>query len=513
MPSAARFILKDSPEPLRDLVIPAEDLQGRTYSAECAQQPGGIQAAELYLGLQFACLAITDDEPNTLRKVSKVNPWQELAMEIIAGDAEKAHQPLSKTLKEKFNLETDHIISVSGMSPAGHALDTQGYIAHNQEMIVLAYRCTTSAADWLTNLSTTTSAWEIEEDVAQGHSGYFSSCCGFPICETSGASKPRVHTGFYNNLLCTIPLIRKHIDPLLAADQPPRTLYVVGHSLGAGIATLAACYLLLEQQYDWNNSPHQLRVVTAGCPRAVSSYMQEVIENRLKELNDNPDKVIWARVVRDKDAVPTVPPEILGFRHLPQKEVFLTKEDTSGKSHILINPSLKNIVPKRKMKALLKEYPSLLASNADADADDDNRSWTEAPSVDGTSFEEEEKDDNGDGSSVGSPEPIEEAPCADSSSSKKETNNGFRVVPRPLRDHMPQFYLKPLMAQVLEERGEVVRKVDQEQDEGTVSTTAEAIDHDALEKSNKALSELQPKKKIGRIFRLRRKDRTVIPAS
>jgi hypothetical protein len=80
------------------------------------------------------------------------------------------------------------IVFVSG----GHFLDTQGFIAHNDKIIVLSYRCTTSAFDWLTNLNTTSSAWEIEEDLANGDSGF---CSGFEdLCCTGDNYKPRVHT-------------------------------------------------------------------------------------------------------------------------------------------------------------------------------------------------------------------------------------------------------------------------------------------------------------------------------
>ena len=451
MPSATRFILKDSPELLRGLVD-ENRLQGRSYSPEYAQQPGGIKAAEVALGLQFSCLAITDDKPDTLKNVAKANPWQQVAMELLTGSPAAAHQPLSHILKDKYALETDHFINVRGLSSAGHLLDTQGYIAHNDSLIVLAFRCTTSGIDWLTNLSTTTSAWEIDEDLAQGHSGFCSACCGLSLCVSSGAAKPRVHTGFYNNLLATIPILQKYIDPLLARGQPPRTLYVVGHSLGAGIATLAACYFLLEQErYDWQHLSHKLRVVTAGGPRAATAQMQEVIESRVKELNSangslGRNKVIFARVVRDKDMVPTVPPEIMGYRHIPEQMVFLTKEDSQGKSRILINPNPKNVVSKRKMKKLVEEHPKLLGSGLDPD----DASWTNEPTREGT----DKNDDDDEDSSDGKPDPTDPALAAVDQEIKgsSSTDSKFLMIPRHLRDHMPQFYLHPLQAQLLQDQ-------------------------------------------------------------
>lgn len=232
------FILKDSPPDLIDAA--SVKPQGRKYTKEIAEsQPGSIKLDEVVLGMKYASLAITDDKEDTLKKVGKSNPWHIDALKIITGSEEEAHKPLTHILNTHMNLDVDAIIDVSGVTPGGHPLDTQGYIAHNDDVIVLAYRCTTSLKDWLTNLNTTSSEWEIEEDLAQGYSGFLSGLEG--LCCNGGNYKPRVHTGFYNNFLATAPLIQKHIDPLLKADQPPRKLYVVGHSLGKHCMVYITC--------------------------------------------------------------------------------------------------------------------------------------------------------------------------------------------------------------------------------------------------------------------------------
>lgn len=399
MPSAARIIVKDSHPVLLNYAAEEHiEPKGRNYDVQYSQMPGGIRIDEVSLGLELACVAITDDEPETLKKVGKMNPWQVEAMTKIMGSEEAAHKPLSEILETKFGLGIDEHLDISGFR-AGYALDTQGYIAHNDDTIVLAYRCTTTGLDWLTNMSTSTSAWE-HEDIAQGHSGYCS--CMDDLCCTGGeALKPRVHTGFYNNFIASAPAILKYIDPLLAPDQPPRKLYVVGHSLGAGIATMAACYFLL--QHEWENLPHRLVTVTAGGPRACCQSMVDVVEERLKILTVL-DKAVFCRVVRDKDCVPTVPPEIFGFRHL-QKLVYLTKDGS-----ILINPDLtgKHVVGKRKMKELVKGHPSLRAVDSESDSEGDDA--TEEGTVE-TAYEKK-----------------------------------IKVVPRKLRDHMPDFYLAPLIS-------------------------------------------------------------------
>lgn len=382
------LILKDSPPE----ILAAADVppKGRTYATEISKQPGAITAKDLVLGTKLACIAITDDKEGTLKNVGKTNPWQIQALTIITGSEEEAHKPLTHILNEHFHLTCDTIIDVRGLK-GGHFHDTQGYIAHNDEIIVLSYRCTTSGFDWLTNLSTSSSAWEPNEDIGQGHSGNC-SCLDFLWSDCSGELKPRVHTGFYSNFICSAPMIKQYIEPLLAPDQPPRKLYVVGHSLGAGVATLAACYFLTE--FNWAELPHKFVNVTAGSPRAVQVRMQERIQEIMKELRPL-DKAVVARIVRDKDTVATVPPAILGFRHL-DKLIYITRD-----GRIIVNPNLGSVevVDKEVMEDLLLKNSSFEQCDANED----------------------------------------------SITKKTKYDKMIAKIPGPFRDHMPEFYLEPLM--------------------------------------------------------------------
>ena len=173
-----------------------------------------------------------------------------------------------------------------------------------------------------------------------------------------GEYKPRVHTGFYNNFLVTAPLIQQYIDPLLGPDQPKRKLFVVGHSLGAGIATMAACYFLLN--HDWATLNQKLVVVTAGSPRAVLESMQQKIHAEWKRLRPL-DKLVICRIVRDKDVVPSVPPALFGFRHL-DKLVYITKD-----GQIIVNPNLdgSNFVDVKTLGSLVIRHPSLLDDDSE----------------------------------------------------------------------------------------------------------------------------------------------------
>jgi regulator of extracellular matrix RemA (YlzA/DUF370 family) len=110
------------------------------------------------------------------------------------------------------------------------------------------------------------------------------------------------------------------------------------------------------------------------------------------------DKAVICRIVRDKDVVPTVPPEVFGFRHL-DKLVYITDD---GK--IIINPNLgsDNVIDTSTMNELLSTYPALMESEIE--------------------------------------EAKEEGTETESTYDKR-----IRMVPRALRDHMPDFYLVPLI--------------------------------------------------------------------
>jgi len=82
---------------------------------------------------------------------------------------------------------------------------------------------------------------------------------------------------------------------------------VIGHSLGAAIATHATAHLL-KAGYKIN------LLETYGSPRvgdkAFSNWFQQIFPNTLKP-----------RVTHGKDPVPHLPPEVWGFQHV-QTEIF-----------------------------------------------------------------------------------------------------------------------------------------------------------------------------------------------
>jgi Lipase (class 3) len=354
------------------------------------------QLEDIRQGLVLAFLSITDDEPDTLAKVGKTNPWQVEALRLITGSEKRAHRPLTQILKEDQGLEVDKIINISKVTPGGQLIDTQGYIAHNESTIVLAYRCTTSAFDWIVNFNTTSSVWEIEEDSEQGFSGYCSCLQG--LCHRDS---PRVHTGFYNNFLASLPIIKQYIEPLLAPDQPPRKLFVTGHSLGAGIATLAAVYFLLE--FDWNKLPHTFVNVTAGSPRVCGGLMQQLVHDRISELD--PKKARVYRVVAGRDVVASVPPSVLNFKHIvPPVEI-------------------------RKPDGII-----VLVSKKNAAGDDDDQDG-DPQSNNREALRSLRRD---------LPTEVSRSAVTEENTDQSKYERMLSRIPEPLRDHMPEFYIKPV---------------------------------------------------------------------
>jgi Lipase (class 3) len=177
-------------------------------------------------------------------------------------------------------------------------------------------------------------------------------------------------------------------------------VFVVGHSLGAGIATLAGCYFLTE--FDWRDLPHTLINVTAGSPRAACESMKVMIDQRRALMGSSNARLY--RVVKGDDVVTRVPPHTFGFRHLVDPVVI---SDFGG---VQFPKERKNEVENDKDASDLLE-DGLKEVSADSAA---------------------------------------HLVCADMEHNleimMEETSYERMVahIPKALRDHMPDFYLKPL---------------------------------------------------------------------
>ena len=353
---------------------------------------------EVVRGMLYATLAVTDDNVDTLKTISKTSPWQFEAIKLITGASGVANSPLSQILRECLGLELDYRLDVSGVTIGGTAFDTQGYIAHNEKYIVLSYSCGESAFDWLENYTTTQCAFQPEEDLELEYSPFtnFDSVCRGP------ESEDRVHAGFYNNFLASFNMVQKYIDPFLQDDRRPRKLFITGHSLGAGIATLAAGYFL--HAYEWNEMPHTLVSVSAGSPRVCNKSMVDSIEERRKQVGES---ARFHRIVKGKDIMTTVPPTSNDFHHVGPPVYISDKKKIIVKTDAMIDNTSVSV-----LKELTK-----VRSNVST----------------------------GSGSSA-------------ETGSNTKYDTFTEQIPRSLRDHLPDSYLRPLLGAMDIKRGKDIDK-------------------------------------------------------
>ena len=106
-----------------------------------------------------------------------------------------------------------------------------------------------------------------------------------------------VHEGFLKGLDSVWQQISRKLDEITSP------LFYTGHSLGAALATLAAS----------RRSPRA--VYTFGSPRVGNDAFVSVLQS-----------VPVYRIVDGSDMIPTLPPEVMGYRHV-------------GEVHQLISPS------------------------------------------------------------------------------------------------------------------------------------------------------------------------------
>jgi len=202
-------------------------------------------------------------------------------------------------------------------------------------------------------------------------------------------------------------------------------------SLGAGVATLATCYFLFE--YDWTALPQTFCSVTAGGPRACGREMKKLVAERIADLQRNSkhraSDVQVYRLVKGRDVVATVPPRALGFRHIVDPVVI----DDDGNITFPNSRSSSSTTAKARRTA------------AESTTSDErvNRSGSSSSSSSSSTSDINQSEIN---------ELVRNVPVASSRDAENNNNNNNNEsysklvarIPAPLRDHMPDFYLKPL---------------------------------------------------------------------
>jgi triacylglycerol lipase len=162
------------------------------------------------------------------------------------------------------------------------AQETQGYIAGNASVMILAFRGTEKKLrDWLT---------DFDAVLVGGPGG-------------------RVHEGF----LTALSYVWRDVWDYLQSARKSRPLWVTGHSLGAALATLAVARLRLEKDEPVSG------LYTFGQPRTGD-----------REFARNFDADFGARTFRyvnNNDIVPRVPTRVMEYSHVGTFRYFDAKGD------------------------------------------------------------------------------------------------------------------------------------------------------------------------------------------
>ena len=193
----------------------------------------------------------------------------------------------------------------AGLTAAGFTIKfisvdtTQCLVAHNDKFIVIAIRGTEidnlwgAIADWAVNLEL-----ELVKDESGG----------------------KVHEGFRELINQAWPEIAAYVQKI-QADGAQRTLWITGHSLGAGLATLAAERARRVAGFAVSG------VYTWGSPRVGDeTFKQKYAEVGLADRT--------FRFVNNTDIVPKIPPGD-AYTHVGLLKYF----DAAGHLHDVINPS------------------------------------------------------------------------------------------------------------------------------------------------------------------------------
>lgn len=154
----------------------------------------------------------------------------------------------------------------------GERLDTEVFLSQKGNYQIICFRGTSSVTDILTDL-------KFNKKQAFGGNG-------------------KVHAGFQNAL-------NEVWDKLETSIDKNKKVIVTGHSLGGGLAQLLA-YRLTLKNYTVSG------VYTYGSPRVGNSDFKAAYDARLA-------KKTFLHT-SDKDLVPAIPPEIMGFVHLGDLE-------------------------------------------------------------------------------------------------------------------------------------------------------------------------------------------------
>jgi triacylglycerol lipase len=171
----------------------------------------------------------------------------------------------------------------------GRDIDTQGFIAANDEHILTAFRGTESLPDWLANLQT--------------------------VKDPGPWRRTEVHEGFQD----AFHAAALKIGETIGRTRVRQRVWVTGHSLGGALAILLAATMR-----ESNLPVHGL--YTFGAPRVGDKNFAQRLDRAL-------DGAAHWRVVNEGDLVPHVPLESF-FSHAGNRMLLLNRMTTSRRESV-----------------------------------------------------------------------------------------------------------------------------------------------------------------------------------
>lgn len=145
---------------------------------------------------------------------------------------------------------------------ANHANDMQFAIARFEGGIIIIFKGTKEAEDWLVNIDTE---------------------------KVPGPWHTRVHRGFYQAMMGVWPMLNAVLKEMQSSSS--QRLWITGHSLGGALATITAAQL-------WTHGRRVHAVYTFGAPRVGNDAFVEAYNKRITHT---------VRFVYNEDLVPRVP--------------------------------------------------------------------------------------------------------------------------------------------------------------------------------------------------------------
>ncbi|KAF0176454.1 MAG: lipase class 3 [Limisphaerales bacterium] len=167
--------------------------------------------------------------------------------------------------------------------------DTQGFTASFQlsafssrPCLLVCFRGSESAQDWITDLTAKQTAWR---------------------------NTQRVHAGFYAAHVAAWPMACRDLLALIAA-HPESPVCFTGHSLGGALALLAARDMVEARP----GLASRTSVITFGAPRVGNRAWSRAYDRLLRDRT--------FRLVNEEDPVPRVPFALRGFQHVGHEIFF-----------------------------------------------------------------------------------------------------------------------------------------------------------------------------------------------